>query len=74
MLKGAESKEHIMGKMKLDNHIDPDLFDLFISEQVYLRYAEEYLDADQIDEIDVAKIPGYTPMVIWIRTCLAVLP
>ncbi len=55
---------HIMGKMKLDNHIDPDLFDLFISEQVYLRYAEEYLDADQIDEIDVAKIPGYTPMVI----------
>jgi HD-GYP domain-containing protein (c-di-GMP phosphodiesterase class II) len=54
---------HIMGKMKLDNHIDPDLFDLFISEQVYLRYAEQYLDADQIDQIDINKIPGYTPMV-----------
>ena len=54
---------HIMGKMKLDNHIDPDLFELFISEQVYLRYAEEYLDADQIDEIDITKIPGYTPIV-----------
>jgi HD-GYP domain-containing protein (c-di-GMP phosphodiesterase class II) len=53
----------IMGKMKLDNHIDPDLFDLFISEKVYLRYAEQYLDADQIDQIDINKIPGYTPMV-----------
>jgi HD-GYP domain-containing protein (c-di-GMP phosphodiesterase class II) len=54
---------HIMGKMKLDHHIDPDLFDLFISERVYLRYAEQYLDADQIDEIDITKIPGYMPMV-----------
>jgi HD-GYP domain-containing protein (c-di-GMP phosphodiesterase class II) len=54
----------IMGKMKLDNHIDPDLFDLFISEKVYLRYAEDYLDADQIDEIEIAKIPGYTPIAI----------
>jgi HD-GYP domain-containing protein (c-di-GMP phosphodiesterase class II) len=54
----------IMGKMKLDRHIDPDLFDLFISEKVYLRYAEEYLDADQIDEIDITKIPGYTPIAI----------
>jgi HD-GYP domain-containing protein (c-di-GMP phosphodiesterase class II) len=53
---------HIMGKMKLDHHIDPDLFDLFISEKVYLRYAEHYLDADQIDQIDINKIPGYTPM------------
>jgi HD-GYP domain-containing protein (c-di-GMP phosphodiesterase class II) len=54
----------IMGKMKLDNHIDPDLFDLFISEKVYLRYAEEYLDPDQIDEINITKIPGYTPIAI----------
>ncbi len=53
---------HIMGKMKLDGHIDPELFDLFISGQVYLRYAEEYLDAEQIDEIDITKIPGYTPI------------
>jgi HD-GYP domain-containing protein (c-di-GMP phosphodiesterase class II) len=51
----------ILGKMRLDNHIDPDLFDLFVSEKVYQRYAEEYLDPDQIDEVDESKIPGYTP-------------
>ncbi len=52
---------HILGKMKMDNHIDPDLFDLFVSEKVYLRYAHEYLDPDQIDEVDENNIPGYTP-------------
>ncbi|MBD2176567.1 GAF domain-containing protein [Pseudanabaena sp. FACHB-1998] len=51
----------ILGKMKLDSHIDPDLFDLFVSEKVYLRYAHEYLDAKQIDEVDENDIPGYTP-------------
>jgi HD-GYP domain-containing protein (c-di-GMP phosphodiesterase class II) len=51
----------ILGKMKQGNHIDPDLFDLFVSEKVYLRYATEYLDPDQIDEVDENKIPGYTP-------------
>ncbi len=51
----------ILGKMSLDNHIDPDLFDLFISAKVYLQYANEYLDPDQIDEVDELKIPGYRP-------------
>ena len=51
----------ILGKMKLGNHIDPDLFDLFVSEKIYMRYANEYLDPDQIDEVDENKIPGYTP-------------
>ena len=50
---------HILGKMRLDNHIDPDLFDLFVSQKVYRRYAEEYLDPDQIDEVDEDNIPGY---------------
>ena len=30
-------------------------------EKVYLRYAEEFLDPDQIDEVDLSKIPGFTP-------------
>ncbi len=50
----------ILGKMKESNHIDPDLFDLFVSEKVYLHYAHEYLDPDQIDAVDENKIPGYT--------------
>lgn len=52
---------HILGKMKLDNHIDPDLFDLFIREKLYLRYAEQFLEPEQIDAVDESLIPGYTP-------------
>ena len=29
-----------MGFMKQDQHIDPDLFDLFLTSGVYRRYAE----------------------------------
>ncbi|MDZ4098358.1 MAG: HD domain-containing phosphohydrolase [Methylophilaceae bacterium] len=53
---------YILGKMKLDNHIDPDLFDIFIREKIYLRYAEKFLEPEQIDEVDESKIPGYQPL------------
>lgn len=49
----------ILGRMKLEHHIDPDLFDVFINERVYLEYAEKYLDSKQIDEFDITAIPGY---------------
>ncbi len=49
----------IMGLMKQDNHIDPDIFDIFIREKVYLDYAEEFLLPEQIDEIDETAIPGF---------------
>jgi HD-GYP domain-containing protein (c-di-GMP phosphodiesterase class II) len=49
----------IMGFMKKENHIDPDIFDIFIKHKVYLDYAEEFLDPEQIDEIDESIIPGY---------------
>lgn len=29
-------------------------------EKVYLKYAQEFMDAHQIDDVDVTKIPGYT--------------
>ncbi len=48
----------ILGKMKLDRHIDPDLFDVFIKEKVYLEYAQTFLDPSQIDTIDTSIIPG----------------
>jgi len=58
----------ILGEMKKDNRIDPDLFDLFIHEKIYLRYAyskndkgEQFLTAEQIDEVDVTQLPGYNP-------------
>ena len=48
----------ILGKFKLNGHIDPDLFDVFIREKIYMRYAEQFLDAEQIDQVDLSKIPG----------------
>jgi len=50
----------IMGLMKQDQHIDPDIFDIFIRDRIYLDYAEEFLDPEQIDEIDASRIPGYS--------------
>jgi HD-GYP domain-containing protein (c-di-GMP phosphodiesterase class II) len=50
----------ILGSMKQKGHIDPDIFDVFISEKVYLRYAEKYLSKEQIDEIVLSIIPGYS--------------
>jgi HD-GYP domain-containing protein (c-di-GMP phosphodiesterase class II) len=52
---------HILGKMKLEHHIDPDLFDLFVREKIYLKYALQFLEPEQIDDVDEAKIPGYQP-------------
>ncbi len=51
----------ILGRMKMKNHVDPDLFDVFIREKVYLDYARRFLDPDQIDQIDHSQIPGYGP-------------
>jgi HD-GYP domain-containing protein (c-di-GMP phosphodiesterase class II) len=51
---------NILGKMRLENHIDPDIFDLFVREKIYLSYAEKFLDLEQIDEVDHASVPGYS--------------
>ena len=48
----------ILGKFKLNGHIDPDLFDIFIREKVYLDYAGQFLPAEQVDDVDLDKIPG----------------
>jgi HD-GYP domain-containing protein (c-di-GMP phosphodiesterase class II) len=45
----------IMSFMRDDQHIDPDLFDLFLQSGVYQHYAERYLDPSQIDEVDIKK-------------------
>jgi HD-GYP domain-containing protein (c-di-GMP phosphodiesterase class II) len=56
----SESLE-ILGRFRLNGHIDPDLFDVFVRKKVYRRYAELFLDKEQIDEVDESKIPGYAP-------------
>jgi hypothetical protein len=41
----------IMEKMVHNGHIDPDLFQVFVRERVYQRYAEQFLDPAQIDAV-----------------------
>ncbi|MEX2576835.1 MAG: HD domain-containing phosphohydrolase [Halofilum sp. (in: g-proteobacteria)] len=49
----------LMGRMCQDGHIDPDLFEVFIGAGVYREYAARYLAPEQIDDVDVSRIPGY---------------
>ena len=42
----------ILSKFKENGHVDPDLFDVFVREKVYLKYAEQFLDEAQIDVVD----------------------
>jgi HD-GYP domain-containing protein (c-di-GMP phosphodiesterase class II) len=42
----------IMYKFRCNGHIDPDLFDVFVNDGVYLRYAKQFLDPWQIDEVN----------------------
>jgi hypothetical protein len=44
----------ILSFFKKDGHIDPDLFDLFLSSGIYKRYADEFLNPSQIDEVDIS--------------------
>ncbi len=59
----------ILALLKVENHIDPDLFDVFIHEKVYLHYANSldeknkpFLSPEQIDNVDVTQLPGYNPL------------
>jgi len=39
----------ILGKFRDNGHIDPDLFEVFMTQQVYLKYARKCLAPAQID-------------------------
>ncbi|MGY3925950.1 HD domain-containing phosphohydrolase [Aeromonas simiae] len=43
----------IMAMMRSEQHIDPDLFELFLRKGIYLEYAQRYLRPEQIDEVDI---------------------
>jgi HD-GYP domain-containing protein (c-di-GMP phosphodiesterase class II) len=48
----------ILSFFKKDRHIDPVLFDLFLTSGVYRRYAERYLRPEQIDEVNIQPYLG----------------
>jgi HD-GYP domain-containing protein (c-di-GMP phosphodiesterase class II) len=46
----------IMARMRDVDHIDPDLFALFVESGVYRAYAEKFLSPEQIDAVDHQRI------------------
>ena len=52
---------HIMNLMCKDGHIDPQLFELFLRMGVHLRYANDHLPEDQIDDVDIDQ---YLPVAV----------
>jgi HD-GYP domain-containing protein (c-di-GMP phosphodiesterase class II) len=43
----------ILSSFKKDKHIDPDLFDLFLTSGVWKRYADKFLLPEQVDDVDI---------------------
>lgn len=48
----------ILGFMAKEQHIDHDLFRIFVEQKVYLQFAEQFLGPEQIDAVDHSAIPG----------------
>jgi len=48
----------IMGSMCSQGHLCPDLFELLLTSGVYLAYGREFLDPEQLDEVDIASAIG----------------
>jgi len=42
----------IMGYFRDDYHIDEDLFEIFVKEKIYKKYADQYIRSEQIDTFD----------------------
>lgn len=52
----------IMGQMVKNNHLDPDIFAIFIESKVYESYIKEFASQEQLDRIDLSNLPGYKPI------------
>jgi HD-GYP domain-containing protein (c-di-GMP phosphodiesterase class II) len=46
----------IMSSMCAEGHLCPDLFELFLRSGLHLEYAEQYLQPQQIDEVDIDSL------------------
>lgn len=43
----------ILGFMVNDAHVDPDLVEIFVKDCIYMKYADKFLDPNQIDSVHV---------------------
>jgi len=46
----------IMGTMRDSGHLCPDLFDLFLTSEVWREYGEQHLQPEQMDEVDLTQL------------------
>jgi len=46
----------ILAQMCNEGHIDPDLYRLFLRQKTYAGYAQKFLKAEQIDDVDTAAL------------------
>ena len=46
----------ILANFAKGGHIDPDLFQVFMQEKIYLKYAHQFLDPGQVDAVDEAAV------------------
>jgi hypothetical protein len=44
-----------MSLMRADQHIDPELFELFLTAGVYRQYAEKFLPSEQLDSVEISQ-------------------
>jgi HD-GYP domain-containing protein (c-di-GMP phosphodiesterase class II) len=56
--KSLSESLQILGHMAQTGHVDPDLFAIFVRRKVYQRYAEMFLDPEQIDTVEISTLPG----------------
>jgi len=52
----------IMAQMRDDDHVDPDLFALFLTSGVFQRYAEAFLLPEQIDAVEIGRYLNREPV------------
>jgi len=46
---------NILHKMVLNEHVDVEIFELFLTSGVYLSYAKRFLPEEQIDAVDIKQ-------------------
>ena len=51
----------LMARMRDQQHIDPDLFELFVKSGVYRDYAIRFMAPEYVDEVDEASLLGTPP-------------
>lgn len=48
----------ILSFMVKDQHLDKDIFEMFLKTGIYKEYAKDFLEESQIDEVDISKYLG----------------